>query len=69
MRNVGGVAAPLVLIDGFPHDLGRVLGDNAFGLAAGAERRIFVDAGDASLDGLSVRAWNADAVAVPAAGS
>ena len=69
VRNVGGVAAPLVLIDGFPHDVGRVLGDNAFGLAAGAERRIFVHAGEGSLGGLSVRAWNADAVPVSAAGS
>lgn len=64
VRNIGGVAAPLVLIDGFPHGLGRALGDNAFGLAAGAERRIAIETGDAALDGLTVRAWNADAVPV-----
>lgn len=62
VRNVGDHAAPLVLIDGFPHAVGRVLEDNAFGLAAGASRRIGFDAGGASLDRLSVRAWNADAV-------
>ena len=62
VTNVGDRPAPLVLIDGFPHDLGRVLDDNAFGLAAGASRRIAFDAGGASLEGLSVRAWNADAV-------
>ena len=60
---------PLGLSDGFPPDVGRVRGDNAFGLAAGAERRIFVHAGEGSLGGLSVRAWNADAVPVSAAGS
>jgi beta-mannosidase len=64
VRNIGGVAAPLVLIDGFPHGLGRVLGDNAFGLAAGAERRIAIETGGGALDGLTVRAWNADAVPV-----
>jgi len=62
VSNIGDHPAPLVLIDGFPHDLGRVLDDNAFGLAAGASRRIGFDAGDASLDRLTVRAWNADAV-------
>jgi hypothetical protein len=39
-----------------------VLDDNAFGLAAGATRRVGFDAAGASLAGLSVRAWNADAV-------
>lgn len=62
VTNIGDRPAPLVLIDGFPHDLGRVLEDNAFGLAAGATRRIRFDAGGAPLDGLTVRAWNADAV-------
>ncbi len=62
VTNVGDRPAPLVLIDGFPHDLGRALDDNAFGLAAGASRRIEFEAGGASLDTLSVRAWNADAV-------
>ena len=64
VRNAGDVAAPLVLIDGFAHDLGRALGDNAFGLAAGAERRVTMDLGGASPDELRVRAWNADAVTV-----
>jgi beta-galactosidase/beta-glucuronidase len=64
VRNDGEHPAPLVLIDGFPYGVGRVLDDNAFGLAAGATRRIRLDAGDASRAGLSVRAWNADAVAV-----
>ncbi|MDT0158000.1 glycoside hydrolase family 2 TIM barrel-domain containing protein [Microbacterium sp. ARD32] len=62
VSNLGPHPAPLVLIDGFPHDVGHVLDDNAFGLAAGATRRVAFDAGGASLEGISVRAWNADAV-------
>lgn len=69
VRNDGEHPAPIVLIDGFPHAVGAVLDDNAFGLDAGEERRIgFVLPGDADgvgLDGVRVRAWNAPEVMLP----
>ena len=68
VRNVGEHPAPIVVIDGFPHGLGAVLDDNAFGLEAGEERRIgFVlpgGSGPAALEAVRMRAWNASEVAV-----
>jgi beta-galactosidase/beta-glucuronidase len=66
VRNVGEHPAPIVLIDGFPHGLGAVLDDNAFGLDVGEERRVgFALPGGSERDGLGgvrVRAWNAPEV-------
>lgn len=66
VRNVGDHAAPIVLLDGFPHGVGAVLDDNAFGLDVGEERRIGFglpgDADGAVLGDVRVRAWNAPEV-------
>jgi hypothetical protein len=62
IRNAGELPAPIVLVEGFPHGPGRLLEDNAFGLRAGEERRIALQAPVGELGRLSVRAWNADAV-------
>ena len=64
VENVGAVPAPLVLIDGFPHAPGRWLADNAFGLEPGERREVRFCDGGASMEAVSVRAWNADAVPV-----
>ncbi|MEW1834866.1 glycoside hydrolase family 2 TIM barrel-domain containing protein [Microbacterium sp. NPDC079995] len=60
IENAGEHPAPVVLIDGFPHDVGDVLEDNAFGLRAGESRRVAYVASSALR--IRVRAWNADEV-------
>lgn len=62
VANTGPVAAPVVIVDGFPHGRGRFLGDDAFGLAAGESRVVPVVAPAEELGALEVRGWNADPV-------
>lgn len=64
IENTGIHPAPVVIIDGFPHEPGRWLADNAFGLEPGERRTVRFDVGGAPLTGIRVRAWNADPVPV-----
>ena len=53
-----------VTIDGFPVNYGNFLSDNSFGLYPNEERVIRFDLATAAepLEGIQVRAWNAEAV-------
>lgn len=62
IENSGAHPAPLVIIDGFPHEPGRWLADNAFGLEPGERRAVAFHVGDGDVAGVRVRAWNADPV-------
>ncbi|MGV9194136.1 glycoside hydrolase family 2 protein [Microbacterium sp. MC2] len=64
IENISAHPAPLVIIDGFPHEPGRWLADNAFGLEPGERRVVPFHVGDGDVTGVRVRAWNADSVAV-----
>jgi len=60
--NETGLPAFNVIIEGFPPNYGDYLGDNSFCLYPHEERTIPFDlaSADESLEGLSVRAWNAE---------
>ena len=61
VKNNGSVPAFNVIIDGFPDGDWNFLDDNSFCLWPGEERKIGYELdGRASLDGVTLRAWNAD---------
>ena len=64
IRNESALPAFNVIIDGFPVNYGNFLSDNSFGLYPNEERVIRFDlaTADEPLEGLQVRAWNAEAV-------
>ncbi|MHB1457472.1 MAG: glycosyl hydrolase 2 galactose-binding domain-containing protein [Armatimonadota bacterium] len=63
VRNNGDLPAFNVIIDGFPYGDWSHLDDNSFCLWPGEERKIGYElSGNASLDGVTIRAWNAQDV-------
>lgn len=65
VENIGERPAINVLIDDFPDGYGNFLADNSFGLHPGETRRIAWELGEGmTLDGVTVRAWNAPRVLI-----
>jgi len=66
VKNETGLPAFNVLIDNFPHEFGNFLNDNSFHLHPGETRDIEFTVRNplCSMENLTVKAWNADAVKV-----